>query len=374
MRNTSSSPELTNCLFTNNNATTNEGGLINLTSSSPSLINCTFNSNNCSNNGGATLNFSSSNPTIVNTVFYKSTASNSGNTIYNNSSSLNANSTNNATDADTGLFTSPIYLSSIYYNQLFVDSIDLDGTDNQWSTADDGLLILPSSFLYSAGDTTGAPSEDITGFARPNPPSIGAYEAYPTCNANYGTIYVDVNANGNNSGFNWANAYTDLQDALDLRMCAGVDTILVSEGKYYPSQSPDGTTTNARYQAFHLADSNVVIIGGYDAIVGTQTGDTTFLDGDIGTLDTTSDNVFHVLVTVGLDSSTSLNNLTINKGNANGGNTSISYSGGKINQKNGGGMYIHDFSSPIIANCSFTSNSALRGGGMYNTNSSSPSL
>ncbi|RPG20170.1 MAG: hypothetical protein CBB69_003875, partial [Phycisphaera sp. TMED9] len=37
---------------------------------------------------------------------------------------------------------------------------------------------------------------------------------------------------------------------------------------------------------------------------------------------------------------------------------------------NDGGMYNYDGSSPTLANCTFTNNSAYHGGGMYNSGSS----
>ena len=51
----------------------------------------------------------------------------------------------------------------------FVDPTDLDGTPGNWS-------LITGSPLIGAGTSTGAPSVDRAGNARPSPPSIGAYE------------------------------------------------------------------------------------------------------------------------------------------------------------------------------------------------------
>jgi hypothetical protein len=134
-------------------------------------------------------------------------------------------------------------------------------------------------------------------------------------------IFVDIAASGTETGVNWANAYTDLQDALDDNMLAGADTILIAEGTYYPSQSPDETTTNVKKRAFHLADSNVIILGGFDPNTGTQTGDTTFLSGDIGAVLNNNQKARHVLITKGLSAATSIEDIVITSGSAKGNGT-----------------------------------------------------
>ncbi|WP_341224393.1 3-coathanger stack domain-containing protein [uncultured Arcticibacterium sp.] len=361
-----SSPAFQNVTFSSNEATSNGGGVYNSYYSSPTLQNVTFSSNEATSNGGGMYNFSSS-PKLINTLFFKNTAS-SGADVYLSSSSIASESSNNASDASNISGTRTVDLSGLYYKDIIVDSTDLDGPDDVWMTADDGLIITGNSILKGAGTATGAPSEDITGYTRPSPPSIGAYE-YNPCLFAASVVYVDLAATGNGTGTSWANAYTDLQDALDARMaCTGVDTILVAEGTYYPTSSPVGITTDARDRAFYLVDSNVVILGGYSASAGTPIGAATILSGDLVTAGTATDSAYHVFITAGLTLATVLDNVTITASEANG-SSYIVYGSYHFFQYSGGGMYNYS-SSPKLTNVTFTANTATYGGGMYNVYSS----
>jgi hypothetical protein len=63
-------------------------------------------------------------------------------------------------------------------------------------------------------------------------------------------IYVDVDVATNGNGTSWVSAFNNLQDAIDA--AAINDEIWVAAGTYYPTSSPDGTTTDPRDKAFHL--------------------------------------------------------------------------------------------------------------------------
>lgn len=107
-----------------------------------------------------------------------------------------------------------------------------------------------------------------------------------------GVIYVDVDATGNNDGTSWADAFTDLQDAL----AASVDgyEIWVAEGTYYPTDDSD------RDISFTMVDG-VSLYGGF---TGTETSlderdwenNVTTMSGDIGTKDDNSDNTYQIVV------------------------------------------------------------------------------
>lgn len=174
-------------------------------------------------------------------------------------------------------------------------------------------------------------------------------------------IYVDQQATGNNTGQNWADAYVDLQDAIVEAQYG--DTVWVAQGIYKP------TTSNDRTISFIL-NNGVAMIGGfegneeaiYQRDVATHQ---TILSGDIGVVDDSLDNSHHVVYAIGVDSTTLLDGFTIRAGLANVEDPSFTST-----FQLGGGMLLDtndDFpvSNPIIQNCIFIENSALRGGGLY---------
>ena len=185
------------------------------------------------------------------------------------------------------------------------------------------------------------------------------------CSAEYTTIYVNAAAGGDNTGLNWHDALTSLQDAIDVPT---VDRILVAEGTYYPTAKADGTGERSR--AF-LMRNDVEIYGGFPSAGDPNFEDrdpakyTTVLSGDIGTPGEPNDNCYHVLYnwyTAAIDRTTLLDGFTITAGNANG-----TYRKGL-----GAGIY-NNLSDPTVANCIFTANTALYGGAVYN-DSSDPML
>lgn len=183
-------------------------------------------------------------------------------------------------------------------------------------------------------------------------------------------LYVDVNASGSNNGSSWANAYVDLQDALDAHMSTNVDEILIAEGTYKPTSAPDGSTTDTRNRAFHLANDDVLIAGGYDPSTGNQTGNATILTGDNVSANTVVDNCYHVFVLYNLTNASSINNITITKGRANG-TGNMTYMSQTINRIDGAGVYSKSCSAGFN-NVVFTANKAnYYGGGMFAHTSSS---
>ena len=166
------------------------------------------------------------------------------------------------------------------------------------------------------------------------------------------TIFVNRNANGDNNGTSWDNAYTDLQSALEV--ATSEDQIWIAEGTYRP------TTTLNRNISF-VIPSGVEIYGGF---AGEETileqrdylANETILDGNIGDEDTSSDNSFHVVNISSTSADTIIDGLTVAGGRAEF-NTS--------NEK-GGGIYGQDNSNATLRNLTIASNYAYdRGGGMY---------
>ncbi|MGR7813304.1 choice-of-anchor Q domain-containing protein [Lacinutrix undariae] len=90
-------------------------------------------------------------------------------------------------------------------------------------------------------------------------------------------IYVNSSATGNNDGANWANAYTDLQDALQNAVTGG--QIWIAKGVYKPS-------TSARNTYYVIDKEDLKIYGGFagtegqlsERVLGTNE---TILSGDV---------------------------------------------------------------------------------------------
>lgn len=162
-------------------------------------------------------------------------------------------------------------------------------------------------------------------------------------------VYVDIDATGGNDGTSWQNAYTNLGEAL--AQSAWGQTIKVAGGTYKPTAGLDRTLT------FDLK-SGISVLGGY-AGTGNPEPDNrnpaiyqSVLSGDIGVEGTNTDNSYHVLTAVEVDSAALIDGFTITGGNAR----------GAANSGIGGGMYIAVNSALVIRNCRFVGNIAQRGG------------
>ncbi len=197
-------------------------------------------------------------------------------------------------------------------------------------------------------------------------------------------LYVDGGATGANDGSSWADAFSELEDALDFA-CMN-DAIWVAAGTYYPTEEHGGEGEMCR--SFQMK-KGVAIYGGF---AGDETAisdrdpsvNVTVLSGDIGVAGDDSDNCYHVFyhtATLLLDETAVLDGFTITGGGSFVGGGMYNYESSPtlkdcIFTHNsgyyGGGMFNYD-SSPTLMGCTFTDNTAYYGGGMYN-DESSPTL
>ena len=175
------------------------------------------------------------------------------------------------------------------------------------------------------------------------------------------TIYVDSSATtGLNDGSSWMNAYVDLQDALSAaQQYDTIKCIWVAAGTYYP------TSDTNRDTSFVIRDS-LKVFGGFNPSTGIDVFEErdwtvyeTILCGDIGTLNDTSDNVYHVVKMSYVSSETRLDGFTIEQGNGNDPAGDNDSGGGLLNNGSGAG----NRSNPHIAHSTFRNNYVTDNGG-----------
>ncbi|HNT20279.1 MAG TPA: choice-of-anchor Q domain-containing protein, partial [Saprospiraceae bacterium] len=219
---------------------------------------------------------------------------------------------------------------------------------------------------------------------------MGAYEFQaPVCSGS-GTAYVDSSAEAGGDGTSWETAFNDLQQALVLAYFCQVDTILVAQGTYYPSR-PDSVfdcsgALDTVYAAnrdisFNIPDS-ITLLGGFPTGGGTLEErdwecNKTILCGEIQQDGDHTNNSYHVVTTIGVDSITTVDGFCIQDGYA----VYTSFENFPTFRNVGGGwlnigvnifiqlddMAIADYySNPRILNCTFYNNNGLLGAGLGN--------
>lgn len=171
-------------------------------------------------------------------------------------------------------------------------------------------------------------------------------------------VYVDTEANGNNNGTSWINAYNELRVAIANTTCGVATEFRIAEGKYLPTNTLD------RNASFILCN-NWKLVGGYPTGGGNGTTNPlnfpSILSGNIGTENNLTDNAYHVIRITNTNETLQLEGLQIADGNASGAG----------DDDKGGGVYIdgsgqNNSSNPLFTNCVFRNNQARNGGAVYN--------
>ena len=180
----SSPVTLISCVLSGNTAMAGGGGAYSYNASAApfSLTNCLVIGNTAQSLGGGLYSFAStgSQAALTNCTFAGNMAVYGGSGLYNNSQdSSTVTAVNSIFYGDTG--------GEIQGTSVSVSSSDIQGgyagtrninADPLFAGYPNDLHLLSGSPCLSAGTASGAPATAIDGAARPNPPSIGAYEAY----------------------------------------------------------------------------------------------------------------------------------------------------------------------------------------------------
>lgn len=261
----------------------------------------------------------------------------------------------------------------------FLNTSDVNGTDNIFGTMDDGLMLSSCSpgIDHPLNNVSIIqPTLDITLRGRANDYNLdntetydlGAYEKYlPLSNEK---IYVNVDlTTGLNNGTKATNAFrgaTALQNALDeaASTCEPVD-ILIAEGVYQPSSYPAGCTDCSTSQDYtFLLPPNTNLIGGYNSSFSSNDADTypVYLDGNLGSPLSSSDNAHHILLTIDrVGRENKIKNIYFRRGGStdyvSGTSTSTEITVGSVTiPRNNGGAIYHYNAGTALDNCRFINN------------------
>lgn len=411
-----------------NGRTSTNGGAVYVAGASKMQMSKAKMYNNLSANGGAVYSTNVNTIDMLDVIIYGNSAASAGGGIWLNTNNNTINLTN-VTIADNtagniangyGIYISNNVIIKVYNSIIWSDSTtssDIGGSTTyltrQYSLvkgfADSSnnnipggsplfnadYTLMPGSPAIDAGSNTlytnaGGTSSDTDIFgnvriynaasnAAGGTIDIGVSEFNALNTITSTTLYVNKNTTvSNGDGSSWENPLKELSDAIGMTKKGAVEKILVAEGTYYPTSSPNGATT-ARDKAFVLP-SGVKIYGGFpaDATSATTEADrdpathVTILSGDLdggGTMSTTD--AYHVVLGINLSAETVLDGFTITRGYSNT-SGSITLDGVAIPIESGAGMYLYN-SSPTLNNLVFDKNSAYRyGGALYSYNTSSP--
>ncbi|MEM6318138.1 MAG: choice-of-anchor Q domain-containing protein [Bacteroidota bacterium] len=385
-------PVIQNCFFTQNTA--NLGAAINIGGFGnedlrAQINNCVFDSNGASHiryeEGAANQQ-----PSFTNCTFFGATTEAIRIGTYGSSNSPLGFT--NCIFWDNASITNTLNAVAVSYSLLgIVNNNDFAGNNNILNqnpifknTANGDFSIAKTSVGINTGNNTavGGIITDFNGNPRISGCTVdrGAYELLNPV-VNKSRLYVNqAVVGGSSDGSSWANAFTDLQDALDAFSTECHTEIWVAQGTYRPTKANPVIDNSAdKNKSFYINTDGLKIYGGFSGN-GTETTLTqrdlssypTILDGDLLDNDddtltefalsnnaTRKDNALHVVYIDGksgenITNATVIDGFTIQNGNA----SSIG----------GGGMYVdagffNKTANPQIINCIFRKNASSGTGG-----------
>ena len=294
---------------------------------------------------GATLNFDSTNWNLPHTVqLYakpdSDLTSDAGTLILSSNGMPSISVALSEVDNSSNLI-SGVLLSGVVVNELGVGlggvSLTLSNGGGQVITDAEGSFLLELSTNWSGAVT---PLRDGFSFS-PSTLNLGPLSAdslgHSMVASRSDILYVHGTATGAGDGTSWANAYTDLGDAL--RSTNLFTEVWVATGTYKAGMVRSST---------FLIPPNIAVYGGFSGnevsrVNRDVSANVTILSGDLGILNNNTDNAFHVVVP---SQGSVLDGFTITGGNA---SENFSDDRGK-----GAGLWA-DSASITVSNCKFIS-------------------
>ncbi|WP_136808234.1 right-handed parallel beta-helix repeat-containing protein [Desulfosediminicola flagellatus] len=390
-------PTFENCAFDNNHATARGGAVTNDFFTSSTFVNCVFSNNTSKAKGGALYADMGSPVMLMNVLFLKNEAERGGALVADGVSPHRIVYTtfieNRAYDIGAALYQGtymgeqndglPYIGNEVHLYRSVLIGNESESSNTSISNWHDGLALYDDESVIETVDGSLIANAYINPESYVSKTDVGwhpgrrvnieywteffeqdvnrTYTAF-----NYDTrsldgiaevIYVDHDAAGLADGTSWSNAFTTLNEALNIATSGS--EIWVAAGIYTPTRGSDRAAT-------FVMKEGVTILGGF---VGLETHiedrdydrNPTILSGDIGVHDDNSDNSYHVLfgATGGV-----LDGFIIQDGNAN----------GDFHHSRGGGLLCYNSASPDIINSTFTTNSAIEGGAIAAYSHSAPTL
>ncbi|HOZ80542.1 MAG TPA: right-handed parallel beta-helix repeat-containing protein, partial [Ferruginibacter sp.] len=374
------SPAITNCLFSGNTAV-DAGGIYNVNLSAPEIVNCSFAGNNATTTGGAIRNSVNSDPAISNCIIWGNLAGGVANAIYNSDVAsvpdVNYSLVEGGYSGTGNVNADPLFVNPVA--AALAPTLAGDYRIQKCSPALNGGLdsYVPGSINNDL---------DYTPRIKIGKVDMGAYEKQLAVPNGTGILFVDYTKTGD--GSSWANAVADLADALaEAKFNSSITQIWVAKGTYYPKYTANflpslGCLNTNRSNSFVLVN-NVKLFGGFaggetDTIARNLVVNETILNGDIGVLNQKNDNCTHVVIASGPVGVAELNGFTVKNGTGLNANSVQTINGNNVPAYRGAGI-ICVASSPVISNCVITDNEVVysllgSGGGLYIDASSKPAV